>query len=77
MPRQGISNIDDAGLRSVARLSSLRHLDFAYFWKVTDSGIEALMALPVLAHLDLAYCWQVQTTHARDALHLVSGTLGA
>lgn len=56
---QGISNIDDAGLQSVARLAALRHLDFAYCWKVTDVGVEALMGLPVLANLDLAYCWQV------------------
>lgn len=56
---QGITHLQDQGLKHVAQLKSLRHLDFGHCWRVTDEGIEFLLFLPFLVHLELAYCWQV------------------
>jgi hypothetical protein len=61
--------ITDVGLRSVAGLQLLRHLDLSHCGNITDDGLTCVATLKLLQHLDLAWCQNITNV----GLHKVAG----
>lgn len=50
-----MSDVTDAGVASLAQLSSLEELELQFAWQFGDAGIAALSRLSALSRLDLIY----------------------
>ena len=58
----GLANcpyLTDAGLKHLAKLHQLQHLDLRWCGKITDAGLKHLAKLHQLQHLDLDGCEKI------------------